>query len=201
MILPPQVGEAGAEHALLFREGAEVTVRSLGSQQVGHELLEMRSQVVILGDTEDLHGADEVLAGELPGPREQVAVGALIAIVEHGQHPRIGDRGREEPVLDDGVEVAPHGATEDHRRVAADLEYGFDLCRCRLFRYRHDTSGEGTHAPQSLRLGPVPAKDHSMTPLSAWTAVSSRYGGVQPLSQMRNAAREDGVIVRQARNA
>ena len=110
------------EEAGVFREWPEVAIFCLsgdeGSDDVGH----LHEQPWVVAHPQSLHGGDEVLADELPGPRHELWDRLAVAHLEHLQDARIRLGRSQEPVVDIGFDALAHRAGKPEPAVRQRIE-------------------------------------------------------------------------------
>src|ERR1043165_5181589 len=89
-----------SEQAFRFWKRSEITVLRLGADEFCDDTLHLPAQTRIVGQAQRLHGGDEILADEFPGPRYELRHRLSVAHAEHLDHARVGLRFPQQPVLD-----------------------------------------------------------------------------------------------------
>lgn len=79
---------------------AEVAVVGLALDQLRDETSQMIAQRRRVGQRQCLDGGDEIFVSELARPRHELRRRLAVARAEHLDHPRIGSRRAQQPLID-----------------------------------------------------------------------------------------------------
>ncbi len=161
MILAPKVPAASAHHPFGGRERSKVAVLTLGRNEFGDERLQVISEFRVAGQPEPLDGRDEVLAGKLPGPRQQVPVRPAVAVPEHLEHGRVRTGRGKQPVAGIGRQALRDGPPKIEFRPRRTFEARRDLIdnglRGRLARAGF-TGGRANQDSRKIKQGEQPSR-------------------------------------------
>ena len=123
---PLAVGSSFPQTKLLW-PWTQIAVLGLKCHGAGYEFLDSLPEPGVTGQPDHLGRSGEILAEKLTGPWKQLSIGLLVLVCEHVEHRGIVPRRRNEPVLNNALDLPAQGA--------ANLECGAGVA----FESRCDT--------------------------------------------------------------